>query len=111
MTTRLLDYDPLRGIAAWWRYEPHTDSAIITHTQDVSSVLEANKRAANDDEKTKRGIKRDWWKVASIPDIVWLKWKQEKGVDIFDQSHTDAILKLLNDPEYRYLKTTAKRPG
>ena len=104
----LIDRNPLTGGECWYEYDSLTDTATITHEQDVGPMLERNIVAQNDDDKTKRGIKGDWWKYASIPNIVWMKWKQEKGVDIFDKGHRAAMFKLLNDPEYRFLKTTAK---
>lgn len=108
MTKRLIDRDPLTGEAVYYQYHASDDSATITHEQDVSSVLESNIALANDAGKTTRGIKNDWWKYASIPNIVWLKWKQEKGIDIFDKNNSKELFKLLNDPEHQYLKTTAK---
>jgi hypothetical protein len=105
---RLIDRNPLTGAECWYEYDSLNDTAVITHEQDVGEILERNVISQNDDDKTKRGIKGDWWKYASIPNIVWLKWKQEKGIDIFDKNHRNAMFKLLNDPEYRFLKTTAK---
>lgn len=108
MTKRLIDRDPITGVECWYEYQPSTDSATISHVQDVSMILDRNKIAANDDDKTKRGFKNDWWKYADIPAGVWLKWKLEKGVDIFNRGHKKELFKLLNDPDYRYLKTTSK---
>lgn len=108
MTKRLIDRDPLTGEAVYYTYRASDDSATITHEQDVESLIDTNIAWANDDGKTTRGIRNDWWKYASIPNIVWLKWKQEKGIDIFDKSNGRELFKLLNDPEYKYLKTTAK---
>ncbi len=108
MTKRLIDRNPLTGEAVWWEYQASDDSATITHTQDVDILLDRNVASANDDDKTKTGIRNDWWKYASIPNIVAIKWLQEKGVDILNRDHKAAMFKLLNDPEYRWLKTTAK---
>ena len=108
MTKRLIDRDPLTGEAVWYEYKAADDSATITHTQDVAPLLERNRVQAADSDLTAKGIKRDFWRYASIPNIVWLKWKQEKGVDIFDPAHRKAMFALLNDPEYRLLKTTEK---
>ena len=105
---RLLDRNPITGETVWHEYNAAQNATIITHEQDVSPLLERNVVAANDDDKTKRGIKNDWWKYASIPNIVAMKWKAEKGVDIFNRDHQQAMFKLLNDPEYKYLKATAK---
>jgi hypothetical protein len=108
MTKRLIDRDPITGEAVWYEYRAADDSAVITHTQDVQSILERNIASANDDAKTARGIKQDFWKYAEIPNIVWIKWKQERGVDIFDKNQKKELFALLNSPEYSYLKTTRK---
>jgi hypothetical protein len=107
MTRRLLDRDPLTGVDTWFEYRASTDTGVITHTQDVTPFLERNKIAQNDDEKTKRGIKRDWWKYASIPAAIWIGWRNE-GLDIFNPDHQKAAFAKINDPEFRYLKTTTK---
>lgn len=108
MTKRLIDRDPITGEAVWYEYRHSDDSAVITHTQDVEQILDRNIISANDDDKTKRGIKKDFWKYAEIPNIVYVKWLIEKGVDIFNPGHRKEMFKLLNSPEYRYLKTTSK---
>ncbi len=105
---RLIDRNPITGEAVWWDYRESDDSVTITHTQDVEPLVERNLIARNDDDKTKRGIKNDFWKYASIPNIVWMKWKSEKGIDLFNRDHGKAVFKLLNDPEYRHCKTTSK---
>ncbi len=45
--------------------------------------------------------------MAKIPNIVIEKWKAEFGVDVLNKDHWPKVKKLLNDPEYRWLKTTA----
>jgi hypothetical protein len=105
---RLVDRNPLTGESVWYEFNHSDQSATITHEQDVESVLERNIAAANDDDKTKRGIKNDLWKYASIPNIVQIEWKQKYGVDIMNRDHQKAMFKLLNSPEYSYLKCTTK---
>jgi hypothetical protein len=105
---RLVDRNPLTGESVWYEFNHSDHSATITHEQDVESVLERNIAAANDDDKTKRGIKNDLWKYASIPNIVQIEWKQKFGVDIMNRDHQKAMFKLLNSPEYAYLKCTTK---
>lgn len=76
----------------------------IHYDQDCESAIEANKALA--------GIGRahyaadpDMWKVASIPIVVQYKWLHEHGVDVMNRDHWPAVKRLLNDPEWRYLKT------
>jgi hypothetical protein len=106
MTKRLLDYDPINGVSCWFEYR--NDHVVLTHTQDISQVLEANKRSANDDDKTKQGIKQDWWKYASVPAVVEIEWLQKYGVSLDNPDHKKKVFELLNHPDYRYLKSTSK---
>lgn len=103
---RLLDYDPLHGVSCFFEYKHDQKQITLTHEQDVSPILDRNKALANDDDRTKRGIKDDWWHYASIPTTVEMEWLQKFGVNLNDPSHKGKIFKLLNHPDYRYLKTT-----
>jgi len=105
---RLLDHNPLTGESVIFEYEAGSDKDTlrITHEQDVSALLDGNKRLANDRDITKKGIKNDMWHYASIPNALILKWKEELGVDVFDKNDRKKVFKLLNSPEYKYLKTT-----
>ena len=108
MAKRILDYDPFSRITRTFDYDESTDTAYVHSTQDVSLILDANKVLANDTEVTKRGIKNEWWHYATIPNIVIEKWLNEHGVDVYKKEHEKAVFRLLNQPEYKYLKTTAK---
>ena len=44
-------------------------------------------------------------KVASIPLIIIEKWKRELGVDVMNKDHMPKVKQLLNDPQYRFLRT------
>jgi len=104
---RLLDYDPLSREAVWFEM---TDNVIqLHHTQDCSHIIEANKMMANETQYSKDGIKEDWWHYARIPNIVAFKWLKEEGIDIWDRNHKKAVWAKLNDPDYKYLKTTTGR--
>jgi len=109
MTKRLLDYDPITGVSCYYEHTP--TNVVLTHEQDASlvqSILDANKRDAADQDKTKRGIKQDWWKYASVPTVVEIEWLQKYGVSLDNPAHKKKIFQLLNHPDYKYLKTTDK---
>lgn len=89
-------------------YIPESDITVIGREQDISHILDANKVLQNDDQLTKDGIKNSWWHYAQIPNIIIEKWKNEHGVDVFNKDHEKAVYKLLNDPQYKFLKTTTK---
>lgn len=105
---RILDYDPFSGITTTFDYAPETDTTVLYREQDISHILDANKALQNNEQLTKDGIKNSWWHYAQIPNIVIEKWKNEHGVDVFNKDHEKAVYRLLNDPQYKFLKTTAK---
>ena len=87
-------------------YDTDGDKLVQHSVQDVSPLIELNKKEFNKDYihggvETQGGMR----KVASIPLIIIEKWKTEHGVDITNKDHWDKVKKLLNDPEYRFLRT------
>ncbi len=103
---KLLDYNPLTGESVTFEANAIEGKMRITHEQDVSAIIDGNKRLANNVDFSRRGIKNDMWHYATIPNVVAMKWLNEKGVDIFNKDHRKKVFALLNDPEYTYLKTT-----
>lgn len=106
MTTRILDFNPLTGETVTFKYDSLEDKMQISHHQDVERILDGNKRLQNAPEITRKGIKKDMIHYASIPNVLVVKWKHEKGIDVFNPEHRKKLFRLLNDPEYAYLKTT-----
>lgn len=97
---RLLDFDADTGLETWHDYDKETGETRLHYRQDVSDILEANKARAN----AATGPIGDIALVASIPVSVQLKWMIEKGVDVMNPDHKGAVAKLLDDPDWRYLK-------
>ena len=108
MAKRIVDYDPYLGVTTYFEYDPVSDTSIIGREQDVSLLLDQNKRLQNDPEYTRLGIKNEWWHYASYPAVIIEKWMNEYGVNVFDENHNKRVFELTNRPEYRYLKTTTK---
>ena len=100
MTKRLLDFDPATGMKTFHDFDDATQETRLTYEQDVSTALDANKAAHNDAS----GPMGDMVHVASIPVSVQLKWMVEKGVDVLNPDHKQAVAKLLDDPDWRFLK-------
>lgn len=103
MAKRLFDHEPDTGVTTYYEDMPDGGFALHYH-QDAEPILELNKT------KQKMGREyyardKDMWRVASIPVGVQMKWLIEKGVDVYNKDHWPAVQRLLNDPEYRYLKT------
>jgi hypothetical protein len=107
---RLFDRDELQGITEIFHFDELTKTSSIETLQDVQPILDQNKSLQNDDDFTKRGIKNEFWKYANIPVVVQLKWLQKYGPvnDPMKKGNEKLLFSLLNDPEWRYLKTTNK---
>jgi hypothetical protein len=96
---RLLDYDPFSGLITWHEYDESTDTTLLHYEQDAEPVLDACKRDNNHaDRKMGDGVH-----VASVPASIQLKWLVEKGIDMLNPDHKQAVAKLL-DGEYKHLK-------
>lgn len=105
----ILDYNPLTGERVLFDYEASADRMILKHEQDVDTILELNKVQAMDTDQQRKQIKKDLVRYARIPNTVIIKWKQELGVDLFNPNHKAKVFQLLNDPEWKYLKTVQFR--
>jgi|TARA_Y100001951_G_C11081623_1_gene151675 hypothetical protein len=88
-------------------YDPDSDKLVQHSVQDVEPLLELNKKEYNKDyiyggvETKEMGMR----KVASIPLIIIEKWRTEHGIDVMNKDHWPKVKQLLNDPEYRFLRT------
>lgn len=107
MDKRLLSTDPVTGLMTWHSYDSQTDTTIISYSADSKPILERNKAQANNTDFSKHGIKQEFWKYAEIPVEVQLDWLINKGVDVYNKDHTKKAFQLVNDPDYKYLKTTS----
>ena len=105
MERKLFSDDPMK---VWWLENELTGEVTLEYEQDVEPVLEQNKALQNMDEVTKQGIKQEFWLYASIPNGIQMKWLLEEGLDVYDKNAWPQVMRKLNDPEYRYLKTTSK---
>lgn len=109
MAKRLIDFDQFSGIETWHEYDAVENKTVITETQDVEALLKQNRAEYNDADMKRRGMENEMLKVASVPLTVLMEWKTKHGVDAWNKDHTKKIMKLLNDPEYRYLRTASGR--
>lgn len=98
----------MSGVTTTFDYDNASDMTIVGYEQDVSSLLDANKKLQNDPEHWKQGVKNSWVQYASYPAIIVMQWMKDYGVDVLNKNHAKKVLELTNRPEYRYLKTTTK---
>jgi hypothetical protein len=100
----------MTGVTEWFHYDPTTGDVHIETVQDVEPFLEINRALANDDEFTKQGIKNEMWRYASIPVVVQVKWLNEYGSTNWPlkPGNEKLLFRLLNSPDWKYLKCTGK---
>lgn len=109
---RLIEHNPFTGITEYQDYDPLTGAVSIHRSQDVTDILEANLQMRNDEDYSKQGIKREWWHVLNVPNIVQYEMLSKFGLDISNKDHLDRIFKILTtDPDYSYLKVTSGNIG
>jgi hypothetical protein len=108
MAKRVLDYDPFTGMTTTFDYDPISDITTLGYEQDVTAFVEYGKELQKHEDYSKQGIKNGWWHYCIFPPIIIQKWLIEHGVNVFDRNHQKKVYSLINQPEYRYLKTTTK---
>lgn len=108
---RLLEDLPDR--IEWYEYDDENDRGIITtEFKGVGQLLEANKAIQGADVgKVKDDDAPGWWHVARIPNYLIEKWLVEDGLNVFDQNHGPALMRKLDDPEYRFLRVNTGQLG
>jgi hypothetical protein len=80
---------------------------IVKRTADVQANIDLNKRLMRmgDGYSPSRDLRR----VASIPNSVVLAWVEKYGVDPTAKGNEALLRRLLNDPEWFYLRTAPGR--
>lgn len=92
-------------------YSDDKGNITVNASQDLTTLLDRNKAAANDRGKD---ITSDYANpIGTIPHVVALKWLNDEGWWWMDADHdpeVDRKLKRkLNDPEWRYLRNSELR--
>ncbi len=93
------------GTETWFHADGEGNVTIETR-QDISALLEANKRLRNEFDGYKDKGDQHFHLYASIPPVVIEMWRNQYGVDVYNPAHADGVKKLLNDPDWRALRTT-----
>jgi hypothetical protein len=107
MSPRLLGFDRSSGLAQWWLQDGEGNWAQRS-SQRVDALLALNREAQIhcDPYNTARDVRM----VARIPLIVIAKWRNELGVDYWNPDHQDQVDALLNDADWRWLRTDSPSP-
>jgi hypothetical protein len=104
---RLLGFDPASGLAQWWLEDGEGNWAQKS-SQVVGPLLDLNREAQNHCDPYNAA--RDVRLVARIPLIVIAKWRNELGVDYWNPDHQAKVDALLDDPDWRWLRTDPPSP-
>lgn len=94
------------GSVKKFHYDENTGVATLETVHDATPLIDHCKAQANAGWSDS-GIKKGFWKVASLPLWVIAEMKT-KGVDILGKHDSRSALKLI-DRDYPWLKTTGKR--
>jgi hypothetical protein len=99
----------LDGTRARYYWDAMNEKMTVRHTYDCGSILQQNKQAQIGTLDRRFGNEM-LHHVAEIPNGVVIKLKREHDIDVFsnDPDQLKRLLRLLDDPEYKYLKTTVK---
>jgi len=78
------------------------DRFTLEHVQDVAPILARNEALRSQPQKS------DWGRhIATIPNVVLVKWMNEEGADVLRMSgheFGEFIRKKLDDPDWRHLR-------
>lgn len=96
--------DSQLGTETWFHADG--DKIHIETRQDVAAILEANKRQRNEFQGYKDRGEHHFHHYATIPWVVMEHWRNAFGIDVFNPDHADGVKRLLNDGDWRYLRTT-----
>lgn len=102
-----LHFDGAYGLLSNFHTEPDGERFAVETVADVEPIIDLNKALANDGDGYSPS--RELRRIASIPLVIVEKWKNEFGVDVFNKDHAQAVRRLLNDPDWRYLRTSPGR--
>jgi hypothetical protein len=100
----LIDHNPMLGVRKYIAADEHEEDAVLVKTEfdrdHCLSLIDQNKAMANDAS----GPMGDMALAARIPISVMFEWRDKFGVSAWNPAHRDGVKRLLNSPDYRYLK-------
>jgi hypothetical protein len=104
------EWNDFTGALETYYWDDVAQKVIIKNTFNVTSVLESNKRIKNTTIDSRFGNKM-MHHVAEIPNVFIHKFKTEHNLDVFSKDPAEQLRlrRLLESPEYAFLKTTVKK--
>jgi hypothetical protein len=106
------EWNPHKEAMERWYWDEDTETMHIKNTFEIGDILEHNKAAAAASLDSRYGNQM-MHHVAEIPNVFIVKFMQEHGINLTEANqspeNSKKLRRLLDDPEYRFLKTTTKR--
>lgn len=100
------------GVKRMWA-DDGEGGGVVRTVQDVTSIVEHNKRAANTNDGYNKT--RDMKRVGTVPYVTMYKWIAEARLDPADPEFTEKLNKIiiakLNSGDFQYLKSIPGRAG
>jgi hypothetical protein len=94
--------DNYGGLKKYIRASDEDDGTVqVRYEQNVDAQLDRNKALQNEDFDRRADV----WHVGHIPNGIIFEWITKHGVNLWNPAHQDGVRRLLNDPEYRWLRT------
>lgn len=99
----LIDNGAYNGVKKYIRSsdDDHGTVQVRYEGHDANPIIERNKALQNEDFDRRK----DMWHAATIPVSIMYEWLTKHGVNAWNPHHADAVKKLLNSSDYRWLKT------
>lgn len=96
------DYNAEKGLRRWVKKDENGDVIMRREYTNVGDFVEHSKslQSSGHDGYNKA---RDMRKVGHIPDFLRQKIIDEEGIDILKPEHKDRLLRVLQDPDLKYL--------
>ncbi len=101
----IADYDEFTGVTECYQKDIN-GNITIARSQDVGSVLDANKVSQN---AASEGWKGELHHTARIPLVTWEQWWREFGSDPGSKENRVRLKRKLNSSEFQYLRTKLGR--
>jgi hypothetical protein len=105
MGEQILDVEA-DGTVQYFDYDDKTDTVTIRREQDLTKLIEANKRAFNEGLVDR---KSEFRRVASIPTNAAIMWARLHGIedyrDIFKSGNEKTLEQMVHDPDMAYFRT------
>ena len=104
------EYNPFKEAYETYYWDEAAQKMTIKNTFNIGDILANNKRQQNASLDSRYG-KQMMHHVAEIPNVFIAKFLKEHNLDVFSQDPNDQrkLRRLLESPEYRFLKTTVKK--